>query len=306
MRIAILGAGAIGQLLAHQLADCGEFPLLLVRPEHTPCRGQDTYHIESDQQRRAHTFQWLSTTADNQAFSEIELLIVTLKAYQVPTVLPELLPKLPLSCHVLLLHNGLGSHSKIIPLLNGRGLSLGTTSQGALRQTPQQIRHTGKGLTQFGPIAGPMMSAPLKLLLLKAIPDSEWCDDILQALWEKLAVNAAINPLTAIDNVPNGTLAAERYQQTIKMVINELVSIAHLEGISLHCDKLLLRVNKVIELTAKNYSSMQQDLQHGRPTEIDAINGYLVQLAQQHGIEAPMNQLLTQKIKQLSHLADAL
>jgi 2-dehydropantoate 2-reductase len=143
------------------------------------------------------------------------------------------------------------------------------------------------------------MPKKLQSQLLQAIPDSEWCDDIMPALWGKLAVNAAINPLTAIDNIPNGALAEKHYQQQIQTVIAELVKIAKSEGLSLDNDTLLQRVNQVISLTATNYSSMQQDIQHQRLTEIDAINGYLLQLAQHHDVELPVNQSLVAQVKRL-------
>lgn len=296
MTIAILGAGAIGQLLAHQLASSGCQPLLIVRPDKC-CQPLQKFTLETRDGSYCRMFPCLAIDAAAAEFSNINLLIVTLKAYQVVNTLSALLPKLSQHCQLLLLHNGLGPHRQLIPLLAGRGLSLGTTSQGALRIGERQIRHTGCGITQLGDIAGPAMPQKLQSQLLQAIPDSEWCDDIMPALWGKLAVNAAINPLTAIDNIPNGALAEKHYQQQIQAVIAELVKIAKFEGLSLDNDALLQRVNQVISLTATNYSSMQQDIQHQRLTEIDAINGYLLQLAQQHDVELPVNQSLVAQVK---------
>ncbi|MCL1073703.1 ketopantoate reductase family protein [Shewanella dokdonensis] len=298
MSIAILGAGAIGQLLAQQLANGGCQPEFIVRPDKS-LPPQQLFTLETTTGSYSRPFSCLSTEAAAAEFSHLSLVIVTLKAYQVVAALSALLPKLSSHCQLLLLHNGLGPHRQIIPLLAGRGLSLGSTSQGALRLGERQIRHTGSGITQFGHIAGPTMPDELKLLLLRAIPHSEWCDDIMLALWGKLAVNAAINPLTAIDNIPNGALADAHYQQHIQAVIAELVEVAQCEGLTLENEALLQRVNQVIKLTANNYSSMQQDVLYHRPTEIDAINGYLLQLAQQHDIELPVNQALVTQVKRL-------
>ncbi|MFQ6372170.1 ketopantoate reductase family protein [Shewanella sp. YIC-542] len=297
MNIAILGAGAIGQLLAHQLAKAGAAPTLLLKAG-KPCSASQSFGCLTPEGESLQTFSQCTLDAPASAFTHCRLLLVTLKAYQVLDALQALLPKLPLGCHILLLHNGLGPHSKLQPRLDGRGLSLGTTSQGALRLGPHQIRHTGKGLTQLGHFAGPALADNDKALLLRAIPGSEWLADILPALWGKLAVNAAINPLTALDDVPNGRLAEAAYQPTIDAIIHELVQVAAKEGLQLQAHALLKRVRDVIELTADNSSSMRQDLLHGRPSEIDAINGYLVQLAQRHGLELPINQKLTRQIKQ--------
>jgi 2-dehydropantoate 2-reductase len=210
-----------------------------------------------------------------------------------------LLPRLSRDCHLLLLHNGLGPHEALIPHLNGRGLTLGTTSQGALRLSKHQLKQTGRGLTQFGHCAGPVMAPELKAALLSAIPGSEWVEAILPALWQKLAVNACINPLTAIHGVCNGELADDEFQSTIAAVLSELVEVAKTQGIELQEESLSERVYEVIRLTAANRSSMRQDVDHRRKTEIDAINGYLVSLGNRHRIATPANKALVDAIHAL-------
>jgi 2-dehydropantoate 2-reductase len=237
------------------------------------------------------------------ALDNIRLVIVCVKAYQVLDALLPLLNQLPRQCHILLLHNGMGPHLALAPLIDAqdddRGLSLGTTSQGVLRQASWQIRQTGQGLTQFGHFAGTELTEHYRNALLAAIPNSEWVDAIVPCLWQKLAVNAAINPLTALYQCPNGTLAEPGFSDMIKGILDELVTVATLEGVPL--DKQLLhdRVYQVIRLTAGNSSSMHQDIAHQRRTEIDQINGYICERAQAHGLSAPVNADLWARIKQL-------
>lgn len=308
MTIAILGAGAIGQLIAHQLANVNVAPLLLVKPDQaTSSNNQATpFVIEQPelQQRQQHQFEVISTSDYLTAtiLPDIELLIVTLKAYQVVPAVSALLPKLSAHCHILLLHNGIGTHLELEPHLDGLGLSLGTTSQGALRLSPRLIRHTGEGMSQFGHYCGPKLSSELHELLLQAIPNSSWVEKIMPALWQKLAVNAVINPLTALNNIPNGALTAARYQPQIDAVLQELQQVAWLENIRLDSDKLASTVRQVMVLTAENFSSMHQDVLHKRRTEIDYINGYLVKRAAAHQLELPINQQL---VSQINHLSPA-
>lgn len=237
------------------------------------------------------------------ALVNIRLVIVCVKAYQVLDALLPLLNQLPRQCHILLLHNGMGPHLALAPLIDAqaddRGLSLGTTSQGVLRQASWQIRQTGQGLTQFGHFAGTELTEHYRNALLAAIPNSEWVDAIVPCLWQKLAVNAAINPLTALYQCPNGTLAEPDFSDMIKDILDELVTVATLEGVPL--DKQLLhdRVYQVIRLTAGNFSSMHQDIAHQRRTEIDQINGYTCERAQAHGLSAPVNADLWARVKQL-------
>lgn len=300
MQIGILGIGAIGQLLAQQLAAAGLEPWLLPRAN-TPSLAEQgekqVYTLELGDQSLQTSF--LCLAQDSSKLKPLDLLLVTVKAYQVEAALEPLLPKLHPDCRILLLHNGLGPHQSLAAKLNGRPLSLGTTSQGALKLSSNHIRQTGSGLTQIGDLIGAPMPEAMKTVLLNAIPGSQWSDTILEALWQKLAVNAVINPLTAIHRVNNGALAAPEFEGTICAILDELLQVAKQEGIALTFDTLHARVKEVIRLTAANYSSMYQDLKHGRKTEIDYINGYLQQRAEQYGLTLPINSELLAQIKAL-------
>ncbi|MGI2258951.1 ketopantoate reductase family protein [Shewanella sp. GXUN23E] len=295
-RIGILGAGAIGQLLCWQLRH--HQPILLGRQAAPDC----FIHTDLDGQR--HRFSPQYRQLNDKKLSDIGLLIVTVKAYQVMDALLPLLSSLSADCAVLLLHNGMGPHLQLAPVLQGRDLLLGTTSQGALREASGRdcwhVRHTGTGLTQIGLLNGnPARSKSRVQPLLDAIANAEWTEDILMALWQKLAVNAAINPLTAIHNCRNGELATAGHCATIQAIVAELVTTAAADGIILDESALLARVYQVITLTANNFSSMHQDVAHGRQTEIDAINGFVVSRAEALGIDTPYHRDMMAKVRAL-------
>lgn len=304
--IAILGAGAVGQLICHQLTTAGMGVALIGRDSIVSI--QQTLSVTplapaNDNQQKTHALQYSVPILAANALDNIRLVIVCVKAYQVLDALLPLLNQLPRQCHILLLHNGMGPHLALAPLIDAqaddRGLSLGTTSQGVLRQASWQIRQTGQGLTQFGHFAGTELTEHYRNALLTAIPNSEWVDAIVPCLWQKLAVNAAINPLTALYQCPNGTLAEPDFSDMIKGILDELVTVATLEGVPLDKQLLLDRVYQVIRLTAGNFSSMHQDIAHQRRTEIDQINGYICERARAHGLSAPVNADLWARVKQL-------
>ncbi len=301
--IAILGAGAIGQLIYHQLAQSGPAPYFISKKKPKAKQALSFQPLCGGlQQSQAQLINLTSGTLSNSEYTltqQTKLLIVCVKAYQVYDALKAVIDKLPSSCHILLLHNGMGPHQEITPLLSGRGLSLGTTSQGALRQDSWHLLQTGNGLTQIGGLSDPMLALELKQRLSSAIPNCEWCEPIEPYLWQKLAINAAINPLTAIECCPNGALAATQYQPIITEVLTELVAVAHATGVELDQFTLINRVYDVIALTSNNFSSMHQDVANERLTEIDSINGYVVRRAEELGIEVPANQQLLAQIKQL-------
>uniref|UniRef100_UPI004048233D ketopantoate reductase family protein n=1 Tax=Shewanella baltica TaxID=62322 RepID=UPI004048233D len=305
--IAILGAGAVGQLICRQLTVAGMNVGFIGRNaleasqqvlSFTPLASAD------DKQQQIHVIPYSVPILTADALDNIRLVIVCVKAYQVLDALSPLLKQLPSQCHILLLHNGMGPHLALAPLINaqanGRGLSLGTTSQGVLRQAPWLIKQTGQGLTQLGHFAGAELTEHYRNALLAAIPSSEWVDTIVPCLWQKLAVNAAINPLTALYQCPNGKLADPDFSEMIKGILDELVMVAAHDGVSLDQSFLHDRVYQVIRLTAGNFSSMHQDIAHQRRTEIDQINGYICERAQAHGLSAPVNAELWARVKQLA------
>lgn len=294
--IAILGAGAVGQLIYQQLFANGHAPLFITRGHE---QQQSITFTALDGQVTESAATLLCTRSDPSLFEHIQLLIVCVKAYQVSDALKSIIDKLPEECHILLLHNGMGPHLEVAELLHGQGLSLGTTSQAALKKSRWHIAQTGQGSTQLGHLTGPHLSRELKACLLNDIQGCQWCEPILPSLWHKLAVNAAINPLTAIHNCHNGALTQAQYRQQISDVVYELVEVASADGVKLDKSALINRVFEVIELTGANYSSMHQDIANRRKTEIESINGFVVQRAQQHQLSAKENLSLLEQVKKI-------
>ncbi|MEZ9199500.1 ketopantoate reductase family protein [Shewanella sp. 10N.286.54.B9] len=296
-QVSIIGAGAIGQLIYQQLSRSNTQVNFISRADQS--QQQAVTFTNLAQQQTTCAAMFIGRNDWSQQLVDTKLLIVCVKAYQVVTALKPLIKRLRHDCHILLLHNGMGPHLEVANMLNGQGLSLGTTSQGALKKSAWHTQQTGQGVTQLGHFTGPMLSETIKMSLLSSIPQSQWFEDILPMLWQKLAINVAINPMTAIHDCRNGELAAAQYRKTITAAVTELAQVAAAESIMLDLTVLLDRVYQVIELTAANYSSMHQDVQHQRKTEIEAINGFVVLMASKHGKSARTNQQLLASITAL-------
>ncbi len=124
--------------------------------------------------------------------------------------------------------------------------------------------------------------------------------DILPALWQKLAVNAVINPLTALHQCKNGELSLPHYSAAIGLLLQEFVQVATASGQDFSLDAIQSRVIQVINQTAENYSSMQQDFAKGRRSELDYITGFLLRQAEQYQLQLPAHQALYQLLLQKS------
>lgn len=298
-KIAILGNGAIGQLLFHQLSHSGLKILMLTKPD-TDELPKTLSYTDLHNINRSQAASFHSISNQTARLAALSLVIVCVKAYQVIDALTPWLPIISRRCHILLLHNGMGPHLTLAPLLENRGLTLATTSQGSLRQSKWHIKQTGAGITQLGHYCGSTLPKNLQQLLLTYIPDSLWVQQIVPALWEKLAINAVINPLTAINDCQNGELQKKQYQPIILNIAKEVVTVANADNIALTLERVIERIYQVIALTSNNYSSMHQDINKKQMTEIDAINGYIVKRAAKHHLLVPANKLLVQKITTLS------
>ncbi|WP_153912772.1 ketopantoate reductase family protein [Shewanella sp. TC10] len=319
--IAVVGAGAIGMLIYHQLT-ASTTPLLLGRnftlatAENQaaqltlePFSGKvlsadDLAPDDLAPETQACLINNLETVTPEQ-LATIELVIVCVKSYQVAAAITPLIEKLPNNTSLLLLHNGMGPHLQVMDALqkqcrNDINLYLGTTSQAALKVSNLHVRQTGTGKTVIGHFHGSTLAPQLLSLLLAAIPNSQLSSNILLALWQKLIVNCAINPLTAIEQCNNGQLAQVQYQAHINAIAKECVDVALADGIKLSLADSVATINQVIQLTANNFSSMHQDVKHQRMTEIKQINGFVGERARKHHISTQINDALTAKINQIT------
>src|SRR5512143_2614166 len=203
----------------------------------------------------------------------------------------------------LTLQNGLGN-IEILAEHVGRDRAMqGVTMQGATLLGPGRIRTSGRGATHLGyvpiELAAPRDFAvehrayEISALVNAAGLESQVTADIDGLVWGKVIINAAINPLTAILRVPNGALVkSEETIGLMKAAALEAAAIAAARGITLPFLDPVERVKQVAAMTATNHSSMLQDVLGQRPTEIDAINGKIVEQGQALGIPTPVNALL--------------
>ncbi|MDD3234667.1 MAG: ketopantoate reductase C-terminal domain-containing protein, partial [Candidatus Omnitrophica bacterium] len=119
-------------------------------------------------------------------------------------------------------------------------------------------------------------------------------------IWSKLVLNAGINALSAVLRLPNGALVkSEGARRIMRAAVTEAVRVAKRKRIKLAYDDPLAKAEAVCEATAANISSMLQDILAGRRSEIDAINGAIIRIAQESGIPVPVNILLNDMVKSI-------
>lgn len=234
-----------------------------------------------------------------EKLSESDLVIFTVKAWQVEEATTPLLQYLDPDTILIFMHNGMGAVDQIATKIDTHPVILATTTQAAFKPNRNNVSHTGIGQTQLGAFNLKGQQCTFLVEVLEhALPAVSWNPEIKTALWTKLAINCAINPLTGLEQIKNGELADKRFSEVLSSIIKELTQVMLAEGITCSLDGLETSVNKVIKATAKNNSSMKQDVFYQRKTEIDFITGHLIKTARKHQIEVPVNQKLFDQVKE--------
>lgn len=289
----ILGAGALGCTLAALLREQGEQVALLLSERHRGHLHPTFEFIALNERRR------LVATRPRFAHqaADIQCLVVMTKAYQVLEALAGL-GALPPQSPIVLLHNGLGVAEQVARRFPANPLLVGVTSHGAMKEGEWVVRHTGRGETWLGPAnAAARDHAGLARPLARALGHAEWSEDIRRLQHRKLSINAVINPLTACHHIRNGQLHEPRFAEVLAQLSEEVHQVLARLGEEESLEQFRRRLNAVIELTATNYSSMHQDLAHGRKTEIEQITGYL--LSHAGTLPMPVCRQLYNEVKRL-------
>lgn len=286
MKITVLGCGALGQLWLAALDRQGHEVQGWLRVPQPYC---SVNLIDLDGSAINKTF----IANDPLFLGSSELLLVTLKAWQVSGAVKNIQALLPEPCPILLLHNGMGTLEELRGL--PQPLLRGVTTHAAKRDGTV-IVHVAGGITHIGP-GSPESGAlsDLAEMLHQALPDVAWHNDVLAACWQKLAANCVINPLSALHDCLNGELIA--WPEQIARLCDEVAAVMEREGVHTSARQLQDYVSAVIASTAQNVSSMLQDVRAQRRTEIDYITGYLLQRARAQGIAVPENTRLYEQIK---------
>lgn len=282
------------------------------RPETVTLYGRPSEHIAAIQRDgvilterdgSAHSVP-VTATSDPAGVEGSDLVLVLVKSWATGDSVKPLKSHLTRDAVVLTLQNGLGNAAQLRSALLHDGVRphvwLGVTTQAALRTAPGKVSHTGEGITVIGRKSSEVNTRlqQVAATLTAAGIETHAVDDIHRWVWRKLAINAAINPVTALSGVPNRAIRENAdLQRACRLLAGEAVAVAAARGLALDEQQLMNAINDVAEATGDNRSSMLVDLENGMRTEIDAINGAIVKEAQRRGIDVPANQLVLSLIR---------
>lgn len=293
----IVGTGALATLFAARLARAGHSITMLGtwRDGLNALRLSGARLAASD--GREYRFPMVVTDDPREChFTKIALVLV--KSWQTERAARQLAECLAPDGLAITLQNGLGNREVLAARLGGARVVLGSTTTGATLLGPGLVMAGGEGTLSLeahpalGTAVHALRSAGFKVEIIK---------DARSVIWQKLIINSAINPLTALLRVPNGQLLERPTARVLLHALaQETAAVATAEKVGLASGDSVRMVEDVARRTAVNHSSMFQDVQRGAPTEIDAICGAVTRAGQRHGIPTPINRACWQLVEALA------
>jgi 2-dehydropantoate 2-reductase len=304
VKVAVIGPGALGCLLAAKFKVAGEDVWLIdYRPERVELLNRQGILLKAPDGTETAVKVPVGQAG---RMTPADLAILTVKAYQTKAAVQGLPTLLKPGGLALTLQNGLGNLEEMAAVLGPEPLLGGASILGATKLREGEVLLAGLGPTYVGPPAGSQAPAAeveaVAALFRRAGLPCEIRGDIEAVLWEKLLVNVGINPLTAILRIKNGDLPnlPPAWELAVAAAA-EAHAVARAGGLSLNVDPEA-RLQEVCTATAANRSSMLQDILAGRRTEIEALNAQVAAQGTSHGLPTPVNHVLTQLIRALEAL----
>lgn len=300
MNVVVLGPGALGCVFGAALFRSGHDVTLLGRSSpHLDALRASGLRLERIDGTVEHLA--IPAAADPRIAAKAELILVLVKAADTSAAARAIAPYAHDGQVLLTLQNGLGNAERIRAEAGpGSCVLSGVTSQGATRLAPGSVRHAGEGPTVLGGTLGNGRdlsgAREIAAVLTAAGLPAAAVPDIAPWIWRKLAVNAAINGLTALAGVKNGMIASDTgLLGAAEIVAEEAAAVARAQGWELGGMREQIVTTAVA--TAENRSSMLQDLDAGRPTEVGAIHESILAAGQEAGVGAPATAVLAALIR---------
>lgn len=307
MRIAVFGTGGVGGYFGGRLAHAGEDVTFIARGAHL--RAILTNGLKVDSPNGNFTIHPAKATDDFNEVGAVDLVIVGVKAWQVPDAARAMKLLAGAYTTVLPLQNGVEAVPQLVAELGAEVVIGGLCRIVSFVVEPGHIRHAG-----FNPsiIIGELDNrrtdriARISEAFRRAGLDITIAADIQVALWTKFLFIASFSGVGAVANAPAGVLRADpKWRVQMLSAMNEIYALAHARGIKLPPDSVATVMAAVDALPEDATSSMHRDIAAGKPSELESQNGAVVRMAQESGVDVPTHALIYQTLRPLEEKARA-
>jgi 2-dehydropantoate 2-reductase len=302
MRTAILGAGAMGSIFGSGLAEAGSDVVLIdvAKPVVDAISSRGLTIIDNTGKQRSVR---IDATIGPGNVGVVDLLIVFVKCYHTEAAVRSALAILGDDSIVLSLQNGWGNAARISNLVGADKVLVGVSYHSATSLGPGLVYHGGQGPTYLGELDGPISDRAKKVARFLASGGFEvqTSSEVIKEIWSKLALNAATLPTSTLAHLTaDRLLRSADMQELMQNLLREVVAVANAAKIALNFDERWSVITRLLSKLAPNTKgSMLQDVEQKRPTEIDVINGAIVEAGERLGISTPYNRAVVSLMKAL-------
>jgi 2-dehydropantoate 2-reductase len=298
LQIAVMGAGAVGCFYGGMLARAGHAVTLIGRPAHVQAVAANGLRMQTL------TFDEsvsLSASTDPGAVAGADVVLFAVKSPDTESAGEQMRSFLKPGALVLCLQNGVDNAERLRRVLPAHEVAAAVVYVATEMTGPGHLRHHGRGELVIEPSS---RSAEVAQALIAAGVPTEVSDNVRGALWAKLILNCAYNALSAVARLPYGELVQRPgVPDVMRDVVAECRAVAAADGVTLPGD-VDTAVRRIAETMPSQYSSTAQDLMRGKPSEIDHLNGYVVQRGDALGVRVPANRVLWTLTKLVENQAD--
>lgn len=296
MKIAVMGAGAVGCYYGGMLARAGHDVVLIGRQQHVDAVRRDGLLMDT---RSFQEHVPMQATTESSGVDGANLVLFCVKSTDTETAAAEIAPHLGADTLVLSLQNGVDNAERLqvalVQTVVPTVVYVAAEMAGA-----GQVKHHGRGDLVIGISTA---SESLAAMFTAAGVPVRVSDNAAGELWTKLIVNCAYNALSAVTRLPYGPLAqGEGVAAVMRDVIQECLAVAEAAGVTVPGD-MQATVPGIAQAMPAQFSSTAQDLMRGKPTEIDHLNGFILRKGATLGVATPVNRVLHTLVKLLENPA---
>ncbi|WP_066157060.1 ketopantoate reductase family protein [Halalkalibacter krulwichiae] len=302
MKIAIAGSGAMGCRFGSMLFEAGNEVLLVDRWEtHVKKIRENGLAIKKEDRNQV---LYMDASLPEESEGTFDLVIVFTKSMQTDEMVKSCRHLIGDHTRVLTLQNGLGNIETLETYVPKSRLLAGVTTFGTELLGPGHIQALGTGHVHIMQVDGGESEAVKEIcaVMNAAGMNVEVSRDVLISIWNKVAFNAVLNTLcTIINDTVSAVGSYQQIDEVINAIVDEIIVVAEAEGINLNKEVIVKMIVDVFDpkMSGNHLPSMVQDLHSGRPTEIDYLNGAIVEKAKRHNIAVPTNELIYHLIRML-------
>jgi 2-dehydropantoate 2-reductase len=300
MKVAVMGAGAVGCYYGGMLARAGHDVVLIGRAQHVEAIDRDGLRLETQQFDERVGRPHLTASDDPAAVEGAQLVLFCVKSTDTESAGASIGQHLAADTLVLTLQNGVDNAERLRGVI-AQEVAAAVVYVATEMAGPGHVRHHGRGELVIEPSA--QSDAVAQTFAAAGVP-TEISANVRGALWAKLILNCAYNALSAIAQLPYGRLVqGVGVRETMHDVVAECVAVAQADGVSLPPD-VEIAVRRIAETMPGQYSSTAQDVARGKRSEIDYLNGFVVRRGAALGIAAPANRMLHTIVRLIEDKAD--